>query len=251
MNSMFMHELKAQIHHQVSQQGHGKDSELLLKEVSQRPNILILTLRQSNKQVNLLKTFVHHDLVLIKPQTSKSPTPRILGIVDTSAKSFVKVKILFQESSPRHQMFYEMFVLDSVFKVRKISGLSTLGREFVGLDNIRKFVLKACLLDPAKYFEESRLKKNRYLTISREVYEVLKQEFNDSQLRAIKSGLKIEGVTLIQGPPGTGKTKTIMGLLAVLLGSEPKKENKQMLSSKERDRIRKLNKAIVIRIKYH
>ena len=43
---------------------------------------------------------------------------------------------------------------------------------------------------------------------------------NPSQLLAIRTCLCGRGVTLIQGPPGTGKTKTILGILSVLLASE-------------------------------
>ena len=44
--------------------------------------------------------------------------------------------------------------------------------------------------------------------------------FDTSQLRAIRMSLTGRGVTLIQGPPGTGKTKTILGILSVLLTTQ-------------------------------
>ena len=53
--------------------------------------------------------------------------------------------------------------------------------------------------------------------------------FNFSQLRAISSCLKQEGVTLIQGPPGTGKTKTLLGTLSVLLQSSVNREEDEEL----------------------
>ena len=46
--------------------------------------------------------------------------------------------------------------------------------------------------------------------------------FNESQYRAVIDSLKQQGITLIQGPPGTGKTKTVLGTLSVLLGSQPR-----------------------------
>ena len=54
--------------------------------------------------------------------------------------------------------------------------------------------------------------------------ERLKTMFNESQLEAIHSSLRQEGVTLIQGPPGTGKTKTLLGTLSVLLQSSVNRE---------------------------
>jgi len=53
----------------------------------------------------------------------------------------------------------------------------------------------------------------------------LKITFNESQYKAIHESLKQQGVTLIQGPPGTGKTKTVLGTLSVLLGSESREDD--------------------------
>jgi senataxin len=175
----------------------------------------------------------------------KEKPQHILGIIDTSSRHFIRIKILFQESSAKHQVFYELFTLDSIFEIRKLCGLSTIGREFVGLDNIRKFVLKKCLLNPKEFYNSQKVKKNKYLTISKKVLELIKKNFNENQVKAIKNSLKLEGITLIQGPPGTGKTKLIMGVLAVLFSSEPKQDKVNKLSEKEREKILKLNQLTV------
>ena len=246
MNSLFMLEIRSQIHYQFSTKPR-KFQKFLLKEVSQKPNMLMVKLKVKNSKIkNLLNEFLHHDLVLMTSSPVSENSPKILGIIDTSSKFFIRIKIIFQESSPKHQVFYDLFTLDSSFEIKKLCSLSTIGREFVGLDSMRKFVLKDCLLNSAKYLKQQKIKKNRYLTISKNLLMILKKRFNESQLKAIKNCLKIEGVTLIQGPPGTGKTKTIMGIVSVLLASEPKKEKKNLLSEKERNRILKLNKQSVI-----
>jgi hypothetical protein len=244
ITSLFMLEVKSQLHYNVTTKSPNFQS-FLLKELSQKPNMLILKFKIKNsKHRNLLNEYIHHDLVLMK-SSKDTKSSQILGIIENSSKYFIRIKILFQESSPKHQIYYEMFTLDSVFEVKKLCGLSTIGREFVGLDNIRKVVLKQCLLNPKKFYNEQKIKKNKYLTISREMLTLIKNNFNEAQVKAIKNSLKVEGVTLIQGPPGTGKTKLIMGILAVLFGSEPKKDNVNQLSDKERERILKSNQETV------
>ena len=51
----------------------------------------------------------------------------------------------------------------------------------------------------------------------------IEQSHNPSQLLAIRTALTGRGVTLVQGPPGTGKTKTILGILSVLLAAEARR----------------------------
>ena len=132
MNSLFMLEIRSQIHHSSKKQ--SKFHKFLLKEVSQKPNMLMVKLKVKNSKVkNLLNEFLHHDLVLMTPSVTEN-SPKILGIIDTSSRFFIRIKIIFQESSPKHQVFYDLFTLDSSFEIKKLCGLSTIGREFVGLD---------------------------------------------------------------------------------------------------------------------
>jgi hypothetical protein len=42
------------------------------------------------------------------------------------------------------------------------------------------------------------------------------------QMEAVTGGLDGSPVVLIQGPPGTGKTKTILGLLSIIMHSAPR-----------------------------
>jgi hypothetical protein len=41
------------------------------------------------------------------------------------------------------------------------------------------------------------------------------------QMNAIRSGLDGSAINLVQGPPGTGKTKTILGILSIIMHSVP------------------------------
>jgi senataxin len=41
-------------------------------------------------------------------------------------------------------------------------------------------------------------------------------------MEAVTGGLEGSPLVLIQGPPGTGKTKTILGLLSIIMHSAPK-----------------------------
>lgn len=52
--------------------------------------------------------------------------------------------------------------------------------------------------------------------------EAMAESYNASQLAAVTAGLDGTSLTLIQGPPGTGKTKTILGLLSIVLHAAPR-----------------------------
>lgn len=45
--------------------------------------------------------------------------------------------------------------------------------------------------------------------------------YNKAQMSAVTGGLDGRPLVLIQGPPGTGKTKTILGLLSIIMHSAP------------------------------
>ena len=75
--------------------------------------------------------------------------------------------------------------------------------------------LKNILLNPS----ENIVEQNQFFDIPEKLTEKMQENYNFSQLNAIKACLKKEGITLIQGPPGTGKTTTILGVLSVLLNS--------------------------------
>lgn len=79
--------------------------------------------------------------------------------------------------------------------------------------------------------------------IPTKLWKALRKEYNDSQLRAIRSVCRRDRIAaaatnpsvgssgspslcLLQGPPGTGKTKTILGLLSILLAGALKEANK-------------------------
>jgi hypothetical protein len=100
--------------------------------------------------------------------------------------------------------------------VRKLGNMVTINREFQALYSLRELTLASMLLAPGSLDGSApppRLQKPPSL------WPAIKATHNPSQLAAIRTCLCGRGVTLIQGPPGTGKTKTILGILSVLLAS--------------------------------
>lgn len=64
-------------------------------------------------------------------------------------------------------------------------------------------------------------KKKAKQKMSIEIDPRLEYYFNPSQATAIQTVIaKKEGVTLIQGPPGTGKTRTILGIISLLMEND-------------------------------
>ena len=87
------------------------------------------------------------------------------------------------------------------------------------MDSIKP-IIKETILKP----HYNKLNSYKKFHIPVELESKLHNIYNSSQLEAISSSLKQEGITLIQGPPGTGKTKTVLGTLSVLLQSSINRE---------------------------
>eukprot|EP01105_Mastigella_eilhardi_P025617 TRINITY_DN701_c0_g3_i9.p1 TRINITY_DN701_c0_g3~~TRINITY_DN701_c0_g3_i9.p1 ORF type:complete len:1061 (-),score=229.16 TRINITY_DN701_c0_g3_i9:484-3666(-) len=152
----------------------------------------------------------------------------------------LRVKYYLPVGDPRHQ---RLSLVDSEWRVKKITALATATREWKALYSCMHFPLLPMLLAPASggYPSTPRRpaseaavpspfgKRERSLSLSsleavpagapqfdpRQFLEKL--HYNDSQADAIVSCVTGAGFKLLQGPPGTGKTKTVVGLLSVLL----------------------------------
>ena len=100
--------------------------------------------------------------------------------------------------------------------VRKLGNMVTINREFQALYSLRELTLASMLLAPGALDGNAPPPS---LQPPPTLLKAIKETHNPSQLEAIRTCLCGRGVTLIQGPPGTGKTKTILGILSVLLAS--------------------------------
>ena len=101
--------------------------------------------------------------------------------------------------------------------VRKLGNMVTINREFQALYSLRELALAAKLLTPGG---SDGAAPPPSLQPPPTLLKAIEGSHNPSQLLAIRTCLCGRGTTLIQGPPGTGKTKTILGILSVLLASE-------------------------------
>ena len=124
--------------------------------------------------------------------------------------------------------------------VRKLGNMVTINREFQALYSVRELALATKLLAPGG---PDGAAPPPSLQPPPTLLRAIEQTHNLSQLLAIRTCLCGRGVALIQvraasprptsrrpscahltltcqGPPGTGKTKTILGILSVLLASE-------------------------------
>ena len=102
--------------------------------------------------------------------------------------------------------------------VQKVGNMVTINREFQALYSMRDLNLCDELLAPGN--AHTLKPPASSLRPSAELIRAIEERFDLSQLRAIRMSLTGRGITLIQGPPGTGKTKTILGILSVLLTSQ-------------------------------
>ncbi|KAL3616777.1 putative helicase MAGATAMA 3 [Castilleja foliolosa] len=100
----------------------------------------------------------------------------------------------------------------------KICSLSTIVREYAGMQSIRSLPFKDVILTAADMDNNTEDRAWKLSTLQKEFIE---SNHNKSQLEAIYAGLSRKPFVLIQGPPGTGKTQTILGLLSAILHASP------------------------------
>jgi senataxin len=108
--------------------------------------------------------------------------------------------------------------------VQKLGNMVTINREFQALYAMQELALCDSLLSPGPSRE--MMPPAASLLPAEALIKVIEEHFDPSQLRAIRMTLTGRGVTLIQGPPGTGKTKTILGILSVLLNTHDPRPTK-------------------------
>lgn len=156
-----------------------------------------------------------HALALVQSSMGESLILKLYLPEDPTAR-------LPQAQHRRLSMLRSVMVPSSgsgLWHVRKLGNMVTINREFQALYSIREILLHPILLTPS-VGSALRLPPPS-LKPSRSLLSTIEHTFNPSQLRAIHMSLCGRGVTLIQGPPGTGKTKTILGILSVLLAAKP------------------------------
>eukprot|EP00029_Vermamoeba_vermiformis_P006270 TRINITY_DN2409_c0_g1_i4.p1 TRINITY_DN2409_c0_g1~~TRINITY_DN2409_c0_g1_i4.p1 ORF type:complete len:905 (-),score=247.83 TRINITY_DN2409_c0_g1_i4:1025-3715(-) len=102
------------------------------------------------------------------------------------------------------------------YYLKKMEHISTINREYQSLAAVENLRLRQQILSPAAH--------NYKLTLDKGFKSQLSRMYNTSQLAAIDASVSNEGFVLIQGPPGTGKTKTIEGILSVLLMNKARDE---------------------------
>lgn len=100
----------------------------------------------------------------------------------------------------------------------QICSLSTIVREYIGLQSIGSLPFKDLILTAT---DSSPSPGEQSWKISRPLMEFIETNHNESQLAAIHASLSRKAFVLIQGPPGTGKTQTILGLLSAILHATP------------------------------
>ncbi|KAJ8908284.1 hypothetical protein NDN08_008375 [Rhodosorus marinus] len=198
---------------------------------------ILLTLELANDiPIKSREWVVQGDLVLISGEGPSSPDQRLhtLGIVDkvlskdlvhedSKLRWIVRVPgggtnrgdgVYTSSEDGREKLGYAA-VPGSSWSVTKLCSLVTAQREYQALqsvENLPSNLLHTMLKsDPAP---DNRLP----LHVPKDLEGEMRKEYNESQWRALEAALR-GTITLIQGPPGTGKTKTILGLLSVLLNS--------------------------------
>ncbi|OMO78774.1 putative helicase MAGATAMA 3 [Corchorus capsularis] len=137
------------------------------------------------------------------------------------AGEFTTVYPYVEENSKRLEAVKEFITSDKrsliwkMFSTVKICSLSTFRREYLALHSLGHLSFTRLILDPGR----SSSFKGQGWKIPVALRNHLKEDLNDSQMKALDAGLSGQTFVLIQGPPGTGKTQTILGLLSAMLNA--------------------------------
>ncbi|KAI8843584.1 AAA domain-containing protein [Chytridium lagenaria] len=179
--------------------------------------------------------FSENDVIHLEPETSKPNFTALLG----EARSFsVKREEttatirLFMKGRKQHQ---HLFHAQSRWNVVKLFSLTTTVREYRALISLKDLELKDSIMNPPS--------RDMDVEVNEESVRRVMNSFglNEPQAMAIaKAKEQSSGFVLIQGPPGTGKTKTIVGLVGILLttmaktitvpgGAVPSKKKERLL----------------------
>jgi len=174
----------------------------------------LLQQKSAEAHEDMKRKYTTGDIVLL----SQNPNPQIecdnhfLAFVENFSFGRLSVKAnVCLKKCPRSKRFAIAVAGKKSWYVSKVDSCSTIFREYIALCYFPKLQLVDHLILSAS--EE----KATLMHIPDSITEALKSRFNESQLAAIQSSRKAEGITLILGPPGTGKTSTIIGILSVLL----------------------------------
>ena len=232
----------------------GRDSHLQLRSVEPLEPFRVIHF-EAPQESSTKATFFDTDLVVshepldlyatAEPEEGHRGPPKLKGqqfhalaLVNASSPGTLALKLYLPEEPTsrlppsqhkRLQMLRKVMVPASgKWWVRKLGNMVTINREFQALYSVRELALANRLLVPGGH---DGAQPPPSLQPPPTLLRAIEQTHNPSQLLAIRTCLTGRGVTLIQGPPGTGKTKTILGILSVLLASESSRRNQRDLKS--------------------
>eukprot|EP01025_Chloroclados_australasicus_P000476 TRINITY_DN10246_c0_g1_i6.p1 TRINITY_DN10246_c0_g1~~TRINITY_DN10246_c0_g1_i6.p1 ORF type:complete len:622 (-),score=78.28 TRINITY_DN10246_c0_g1_i6:752-2617(-) len=173
-----------------------------------------------------IRDYIRDDLVLVSLQNPADTEPIIhsLGFVlSLEGSQSILVRFYLHESTQsteddkrRVQVFKDNITPpETGWWIYKVSNMVTILREWCALQAVNSNMgIADVLLNNQTQFSQNQ---DEVMDIPNKMNQVLENIYNDSQLTALRAGLKGMQLVLIQGPPGTGKTKTILGLLSIIL----------------------------------
>ncbi|KAK9812831.1 hypothetical protein WJX72_004417 [[Myrmecia] bisecta] len=203
--------------------------------VSQNTKKGDFTILRLSLHPGISRLYHENDMVLISkedPNTDENLTAsselHVLGfIMGHEGEQSISVRVLLSDDSQAGNakgtarikaMRHGLGLANSCWYVMKLCSMSTISREWLALHSAAALSFKDILLTAQPSVEPSL---NQQLLVPQAMRESMEMEYNGSQMQAVTSGLNGTAVVLIQGPPGTGKTRTILGLLSIIMHSVP------------------------------
>ncbi|CAH9118726.1 unnamed protein product [Cuscuta europaea] len=171
-----------------------------------------------------------NDLILLtrQPLQDSPPDAHMVGKVERSERdnkkgsSIVVVRLYLQNKASHINKARKLLFERSKWCISRLMSITPQLREFQALSSIKEIPLQAVILNPTSHGHSQKC-SNNLSKLTQKLCQVLKTEYNESQLEAINSAVgpfdpkKDFELSLIQGPPGTGKTKTILAIVSGLL----------------------------------
>ena len=210
---LLLEEIREQIKHLFIKNKNfkdGKNGEICIQFVNNNKFFLtvFLPLDSVNQFQKGILVLIYISVYNLKKKIEKKLIFGIISEIDHYCH-ILKIEIGLKNRhiflNPRKKVFELSF--------SQITNINSYIKEYNVIYSLEKIPIKIrnIILDGSNYQKIISIKKSNNLFECH-----LKIHFNQSQVNAI-STIIIKEISLIQGPPGTGKTRTILGIISLML----------------------------------
>ncbi|XP_024540869.1 uncharacterized protein LOC9647084 isoform X1 [Selaginella moellendorffii] len=237
---LLIEEFRAQLH-RARDEFNADDTEKVgmvhLMSLERVDNLHVARFKSEAGKVGASSACTENDLLLIskKPFLECPGSVHLLGKVDRRDKDVFSAKLFLPPNNEKLFKLKSVLHIRSTWHITRLMNITPQVREFQAVSALSSSPLLEAILSPAASDQHS----GRPVPLPEKLWRKLKEDYNESQLSAIKASLgdsrkDQHEISLVQGPPGTGKTRTIVAIVSALLHSRESNEDVCRTSGNQR-----------------